>query len=707
MKSFKSRVFLFGVIALLMLFVFKRYGVMGFFNNLNSNELSSFDIDAQRKKNNDKNNNKDNNNKNRNRYKAHISKGSSRDTAKKAVLKTFRRGIANQARSKNIKDNNKNKLKEDLEFFEGGHVVRQGKTLINLESLANAVPDFFSKNKKIINQLMAIRNKPDLTLEDLNEVKRIQSKLIFTKGVEFATFIDSTCIDKKTNTVKSSFYNQMSAKKFVANKNKNVSKLPIQAYSVEINKDVSLPNLVKNVNKDPCVNHVTENVRVSLTNLLNDPQLKTIGQELLIKYINNEDVYALTMNSDKPITQDTVIAIVDDGVDFDHPDLKKSIHSKNFDIVQLKSSYKKGGRADPNDDHGTKGAGAAAAIANNGVGIVGAFGYKTKIMSIRVWFNNKGYVVDINNGIMIATENGAHVINVSFSGSLTSYEFTAAEAVKKGAFVTMSAGNGKRVGNKFIGQKLSGGTGVRHKGVVLVGSTKRYKKSGFSDYGPAVEIAAPGEDITSTTKNSGYSEVRGTSFSSPVVAGVVAAGYGILNSHGIKPNPKELEDLLILGAKKDTKEKGYFKDNAHLDAYGFIQALYDKYPQTRPKPVVKQISNLTPNIDIGSKLELSIDVAHGETYQWYRNGELIPGANSVKHTIEKIKWGERGTYHVLIKNKAGETKSQGTDVGINSVSRSPSSENNLRSIGVYNRMNWRQRVIRDPGFIHSNENKIQ
>ena len=145
----------------------------------------------------------------------------------------------------NIKDNNKNKLKEDLEFFEGGHVVRQGKTLINLESLANAVPDFFSKNKKIINQLMAIRNKPDLTLEDLNEVKRIQSKIIFTKGVEFATFIDSTCIDKKTNTVKSSFYNQMSAKKFVANKNESVSKLPVQVYPVEINKDVSLSNLVK------------------------------------------------------------------------------------------------------------------------------------------------------------------------------------------------------------------------------------------------------------------------------------------------------------------------------------------------------------------------------------------------------------------------------------------------------------------------------
>ena len=645
-----------------MLFVFKRYGVIGFFNNLNSNELSSFDIDAQRKKNNDKNNNKDNNNKNRNSYKTHISKGSSRDTAKKAVLKTVRRDIANQARSKNIKDNNnknnnKNKLKEDIEFFEGGHVVRQGKALINLESLANAVPDFFSKNKKIINQLMAIRNKPDLTLEDLNEVKRIQSKIIFTKGVEFATFIDSTCIDKKTNTVKSSFYNQMSAKKFVANKNKNVSKLPIQAYSVEINKDVSLSNLVKNVNKDPCVNHITGNVLVDLTGFLNDPQLKTIGQELLIKYINNEDVYALTMNSNKPITKDTIIAIVDSGVDFNHPDLKKSIHSKNFDVVEKSSRYRKGGRSGDNP-HGTNSAGSAAAIANNGVGIVGAFGYKTKIMSVKVppqldgqFLFNKYSVVDINHGIMIAAQNGAHVINVSFGGSLTSYEFAAADAVKKGAFVTMSAGNGKLVGNKLVGQKLSGGAGVRHKGIVLVGSTLRYKKSGFSDYGPAVEIAAPGEKITSTTKNGGYSKVSGTSFSSPVVAGVVAAGYGILNSHGIKPNPKELENFLILGAKKDTKEKGYFKNNAHLDAYGFIQALYDKYPQTRPKPVVKQISNLTPKIDIGSKLELSIDVAHGETYQWYRNGELIPGANSVKHTIEKIKWGERGTYHVLIKNK--------------------------------------------------------
>ena len=163
-----------------------------------------------------------------------------------------------------------------------------------------------------------------------------------------------------------------------------------------------------------------------MTGFLNDPQLKTIGQELLIKHINNEDVYALTMNSDKPITQDTVIAIVDTGVDFDHPDLKKSIHSKNFDVVEKSNRYRKGGRFDPGDDpHGTNSAGSAAAIANNGVGIVGAFGYKTKIMSVKVplqlikdgqFLFNKYLVIDINHGIMIAAQNGAHVINVSFSG---------------------------------------------------------------------------------------------------------------------------------------------------------------------------------------------------------------------------------------------------------------------------------------------------
>ena len=82
----------------------------------------------------------------------------------------------------------------------------------------------------------------------------------------------------------------------------------------------------------------------------------------------------------------------------------------------------------------------------------------------------KGYLVtDVDNGIMIAAENGAHVINVSFGGALTSYEYTATYAVEeKGAFVTMSAGNGKWVGNELVGQKTIWGTGDRLKGIVLV-----------------------------------------------------------------------------------------------------------------------------------------------------------------------------------------------------------------------------------------------
>ena len=76
---------------------------------------------------------------------------------------------------------------------------------------------------------------------------------------------------------------------------------------------------------------------------------------------------------------------MDTGVDFDHPDLKKSIHSKNFDVAEGSNESIKGGGFDTGDDpHGTNSAGSAAAIANNGVGIVGAFGYKTKIMSVKV-----------------------------------------------------------------------------------------------------------------------------------------------------------------------------------------------------------------------------------------------------------------------------------------------------------------------------------
>ena len=229
-----------------------------------------------------------------------------------------------------------------------------------------------------------------------------------------------------------------------------------------------------------------------------------------------------------------VIAVLDSGVDATHPDLaSKLVPGWNF--------Y--GNNSDTADvyGHGTKVAGAAAAATHNGVGVAGV-GWATKVMPIRVTdTSGSGYTSAMANGITWAVDHGARVMNLSFEtmASSTTVRNAAQYAMSRGALVVVAAGNcgcaDATAENPYV---------------LSVGSTNSGDAlSGFSARGAFVDLSAPGESIETTARGGGYAYVSGTSFASPVVAGVAA----LMMAKNPSASPDEIvawleETALDLGA---------------------------------------------------------------------------------------------------------------------------------------------------------------
>jgi serine protease len=206
------------------------------------------------------------------------------------------------------------------------------------------------------------------------------------------------------------------------------------------------------------------------------------------------------------------VAILDTGVDLDHPDLASRL-LPGYDFVNYDTA------AQDDEGHGTMVAGIAAAETNNGIGIAGV-AWTASIMPVKVLDDSgAGWDSDIARGITWAADNGAQVINLSLGGpdpSVTLYD-AINYARRKGAVVVSAAGN-------------DGAPQLSYPAVyadVAVGATDAAGDAAwFSNSGYWVDVTAPGIGITSTALAAGaadaYDTGSGTSFASPIVAGVAA-----------------------------------------------------------------------------------------------------------------------------------------------------------------------------------------
>jgi subtilisin family serine protease/flagellar hook assembly protein FlgD len=207
---------------------------------------------------------------------------------------------------------------------------------------------------------------------------------------------------------------------------------------------------------------------------------------------------------------DVRIAVVDSGIDVNHPDLAGKI-AGTFNAVT--------GGTDVTDlvDHGTAVASVAAAATNNGAGMAGA-GYDSSLLVAKVTdYAGRIFTDDLAAGIVWAVDSGADVINVSLGGD-TSDELerdAIAYAQRHDVLVVTAAGNAGSSNRQFPAAL----DGVLSVGATTASGTRR---ASFSSYGPWVDVAAPGKDIVVATPGGGYGTAEGTSFSTPLVVGQVA-----------------------------------------------------------------------------------------------------------------------------------------------------------------------------------------
>jgi subtilisin family serine protease/photosystem II stability/assembly factor-like uncharacterized protein len=275
------------------------------------------------------------------------------------------------------------------------------------------------------------------------------------------------------------------------------------------------------------------------------PDDPRFAEQYALKLMKAAEAWEVTKGSDQ-----IVIAIVDSGTDWQHPDLAANIwinpgeipdngidddgNGKIDDIhgwdfvgnisVQeyYSSTFKENNNPrNPNNNHGTLSAGCASAVTNNEVGIA-SLGFSAKIMAVKCAADNAsigGRILRGYEAILYAARSGAHIINCSWGGPGRSgaEQDIINQATAMGALIVASAGN------DYLNNDIFNYYPCNYINVLSVGATDASDRvSNFSNFGHNVNVFAPGSQILSTTIGTGYTRADGTSFSGPIVAGLAA-----------------------------------------------------------------------------------------------------------------------------------------------------------------------------------------
>lgn len=389
-----------------------------------------------------------------------------------------------------------------------------------------------------------------------------------------------------------------------------------EAVTVVLEKEMDLTGLKNEIQAEECIQMISHNSEMSLVAVPNDTDVSQQKfHDALKTFTAWDNFYA----PNKGIVTDVVVAVIDNGVDINHPDLagkiwvnpKETKNGKDDDddnaFVDDVNGYNfRDNRGDPSpihgdlsldneksSNHGTHVAGIIAAASNNNLAVSGIIGARGKIMALNVTGDQmsepvagkrKAYVSDILNAIEYASQMGAQVINLSMgelSAPVPALKVKIQEAVSRGVLVVMAAGNASSSagGTDFAEvMQYPAGYAIDVPGAIAVGSTDQVTKdkSSFSHYGNQfVEIAAPGSAqtggilslfINQPSRGVSTGTLNGTSMASPMVAAAGALTYGYLRAlRGFYPTAVEVKDLILRSAEKRASLAPYFKEGNFLD----------------------------------------------------------------------------------------------------------------------------------------------
>ncbi len=309
---------------------------------------------------------------------------------------------------------------------------------------------------------------------------------------------------------------------------------------IEVEAGTDLEALKERLLADPRIEAVEFNNNISLSAKTNDTEfdelwgLHNTGQTGGSK---NADINATQAWNTQMGSEDVVVAVIDSGVDYEHPDLEDNMWTNSEEIAGNSKDDDGNGYvddvygydwidsdSDPMDDnsHGTHVAGIIGAVGDNSLGVTGV-SPEVSIMALRFMdADGNGTTSGVAQAITYAADNGADIINASFAGTSSSVlmEEAIEYASDKGVLFVAAAGNSGEDNDATPNYPAN----YDIDNILAVAATDSEDElASFSNYGEtSVDMAAPGVSILSTVPGEDYETMSGTSMATPHVAGAAA-----------------------------------------------------------------------------------------------------------------------------------------------------------------------------------------
>lgn len=279
-------------------------------------------------------------------------------------------------------------------------------------------------------------------------------------------------------------------------------------------------------------------------------------------------------------SRDVTIAVIDTGIDYNHPDLKDNmwVNSKEIpgnnkdddgngyvdDVYGWNAATDSGNPMDGNG-HGTHCAGTIGAVHGNG-GVAGVMA-DVKMMAVKFLTDSgSGTLVDAIEAIDYATKMDVDLMSNSWGGGgFTQALFDSIKAASdKGILFVAAAGNS--TSNNDTRPNYPSNYETENM-VAVAAMTHQDQLASFSSYGKrTVHVSAPGRNIMSTTPNNGYSVYSGTSMATPHVSGVLGL---YLAQEGRRPHDETIERLMATSVPSSAYRRTTIS-GGRVDAYNLL-----------------------------------------------------------------------------------------------------------------------------------------
>jgi subtilisin family serine protease len=360
---------------------------------------------------------------------------------------------------------------------------------------------------------------------------------------------------------------------------------------VDLPRDLSVAEAVRAYEGSPEVEYAEPNFILEPAAVPNDPYfnrmyaLNNTGQT---GGVSDADVDAAEAWNATTGRAGVVVAVIDEGVDISHPDLRSNIWTNPGEVAGNRVDDDGNGYVDDvngydfanddasvydpdpitgtGDEHGTHVAGTIAASGNNGVGVAGVT-WRTRIMPLKFLTVDGGYTSDAIEAINYAVDKGVKISNNSWGGGGNSraLQDAIARADARGHLFVAAAGNGGADGvgddNDAVPEYPAS---YPNPNIVAVAATDyRDALASFSNFGAtSVDLAAPGVNIPSTLPGNTYGSYSGTSMATPHVAGVAA----LLKGRNLALDDAQIKGRLLNTVDKKTALQGKVVTGGRLNA---------------------------------------------------------------------------------------------------------------------------------------------